>query len=1435
MPRPIAAIMRESVERSSRRLAGWYLGAVRLAGKRMRLLKDVGSTSSVASNASFFAKENLLKHLSFLSLVALRLYVFFQHEMWRDETHVILIARDLPSFGELMHWQAYDRGPALWTGLLYGLKQLGLDPAQAGPAIIVVSSILLLGIVFYGLPRIPLIFRVLLGSSYILMYEYTVFARPYPLTALLLGIFIMLELRSQRHFIWKAVVLLFLALCGNVGLIAAIAMAVYLFAKGSVERLRTKVVAAGIFAVGVALAILSALPPPDFVEQPWLYDYRDQMLDYGGIPRLLETSARILLTGFLYIPAITLQHWWDPTSPTEPASFLSNTLSYHPALTYFIGLTAIALGLWVLRRLWRISIPVGLAAAALWGAYLLGFSYLAPGLVRHFGIVVLGTLALFALARSINTRFSLRWMTIIAGVVLVIQSVSGSWAVYAEQRDVFSQAKVAASWLQANYPEETPAVYPDHMGATLSLYTGRSYYSLSAGKEVTFIRETEEFLKPFSAEMINRNNLKGESPLLITHFPYHALLDGGRIAVEPLKSFQPSVATNEDYYVHRVRFRDEQTEESMWTFKLLPFEGQSWIETSARVYHDSRFDNSTGSTVELRAKFLKTPRADFHGAYLSLQDGTREGKLSFFQDRIEIRDHQNHLWGVHFMDTGDDFHTYRMAMVNDTLNVYVDGHKVGFAFLSWPVLQPSKILFGDFSAKSRGNMEAQVEYLDYHVGGALTPAGDRVTEDIGIWTELTDMDVLPDMPLSSHWTCEGTFAVKSVAGGVLTLETRGHQATGNLVQEVPQFSNTAGSTAEVKMRLLEAPTTGFQGMMFSLIDGKREGKISFHPDQIKIRDQNDVVAIYPMDTGDDFHTYRMALVKDTLEVYVDGERVASALLSREVTAKRILFGDFSPEVGENMIAQVDYLAYSVEGAVTPEGTAVTSIEERLREQMGMWTSFKLPFAVQTVGTETEAFGYDDEKLDNTVGSTAEVKMRLLEAPVTGFQGAMFSLTDGKREGKISFYPDQIKIRDHNNVVAIYPVDTGDAFHTYRMALVKDTLEVYVDGEKVACAVLSREVTAKRILFGDSSPEVGENVTAQVEYLAHSVKGAVTPEGTEVTPLRIWTSFKWHFALETVGTETEPFVYNEEKLDNTVGSTAEVKMKLLEAPATGFQGMMFSLIDGKREGKISFHPDQIKIRDQNDVVAIYPMDTGDDFHTYRMALVKDTLEVYVDDEKVACAVLSREVTAKRILFGDSSPEVGENVTAQVEYLAYSVKGAVTPEGTPVTPLEERMGMWTKFKWRFDIKTIETETEAFAYDDEELDNSVGSTAEVKMKLVEAPDTGFQGMMFSLIDGKREGKISFYPDSIKIRDQNDVVAIYPMDTGDDFHTYTIALVKDTLEVYVDGERVASAVLSREVTAKRILFGDFSPEVGENVTAQVEYLAYSVEGAKAPQPSTQ
>lgn len=599
-------------------------------------------------------------------------------------------------------------------------------------------------------------------------------------------------------------------------------------------------------------------------------------------------------------------------------------------------------------------------------------------------------------------------------------------------------------------------------------------------------------------------------------------------------------------------------------------------------------------------------------------------------------------------------------------------------------------------------------------------AGSGISTATPEWVKGSNMNVFPNEEVFSPWQIGGRFYVKSVSQGVLTVKTVG-TGHGHFNRGDERLNNETGTTVEFKMKLLQASSHGFQGAFFALQDGTHEAKITFYPDSISVRDQNIEKAAYAMNTSNDFHVYRLTMVKDSLRVYVDYNLVATITLEKAVPHKGIIFGDLSTEEGENIHAEFDYIIYDVAGAFFPLGKPAGNddIAELVRWNSTSDTNLLLntesPYSwirtgifdatvkpdsglsMSTTGNNVGYFVRFDNQLDNGKGSTADIKLKLINPPM------IFSLQDGTYEGKLVFYPNRIYIQDSVEEIAVYYIDTQDDFHIYRLALKNDILNVYVDGSHIESVYMIENIQTKAVLFGDTSIEDGENMNAQIKYISYTTDGALAPDGQpaialpitgsaqEIATVPFVTKFSdmrtppneerispWSkhgnfevaevsnskLKLKTTGSNTGLFSHGEGQFDNEVGVTVEVKMKLISASSHGFQGACISVQDGLREAKVTFYPDHISVRDQNAEKATYPMNTMDYFHVYRLAMIRDKLNVYVDGELAASIILENVVKERVVIIGDLSQEDEENIDAVIDYIAYTASGAYDINGQTI---------------------------------------------------------------------------------------------------------------------------------------------------------------------------
>jgi hypothetical protein len=129
--------------------------------------------------------------------------------------------------------------------------------------------------------------------------------------------------------------------------------------------------------------------------------------------------------------------------------------------------------------------------------------------------------------------------------------------------------------------------------------------------------------------------------------------------------------------------------------------------------------------------------------------------------------------------------------------------------------------------------------------------------------------------------------------------------------------------------------------------------------------------------------------------------------------------------------------------------------------------------------------FPDDSLDNSQGTIAELSLEVGKVPTSRHNALVLCIQDGIREARLIFYENKIELCDGDDPKAVYELNTTRRFRTYRLALHKDAASVSVDGRQVASTTVSGQTDKKRVLFGDTSKEEGENFKAKIRYLAYA--------------------------------------------------------------------------------------------------------------------------------------------------------------------------------------------------------------------------------------------------------------------------------------------------------------------------------------------------------------
>jgi hypothetical protein len=136
-------------------------------------------------------------------------FVETRHEFWRDEVRAFSLAREASSPLDLYNLIKYEGHPVLWYLLLFIGKSIVNTPLVLPITAIVIGFAAVAVLMFYA--PFPLWFKCLFIFSALPLYEYSVMARNYGISMLLMFMVAVLYRKRTLHPYWLALTLALLA------------------------------------------------------------------------------------------------------------------------------------------------------------------------------------------------------------------------------------------------------------------------------------------------------------------------------------------------------------------------------------------------------------------------------------------------------------------------------------------------------------------------------------------------------------------------------------------------------------------------------------------------------------------------------------------------------------------------------------------------------------------------------------------------------------------------------------------------------------------------------------------------------------------------------------------------------------------------------------------------------------------------------------------------------------------------------------------------------------------------------------------------------------------------------------------------------------------------------------------------------------------------
>jgi hypothetical protein len=488
----------------------------------------------------------------YASIVALGLHF---HELFLDEAHHFLLARDSDSLASMYNNARYDGHPRLWHALLFFITHvITTDPV----AMQVFHWLITTAVAYVFLRYAPfdLSIKILVLAGYYFLFEYSLLSRNYALGILLL--FICCHLLNDKEKNLVGVGALLVVMCNTHIFFTFAAMGIFLILF--IDRVRQRklfsrrfILFTGLFLIGFASALIQARTPAgDNVNMTAV-----RPAEWLSVKNI-SFAAYSLIRGWLPVPRINGGHFWNSYWLTK--DIVGSLLPY---LLFLVLLTFPAL---LLRK------KVEAMLFYYTGLFLLLVFFVVTQLIasRYFGMVFIFFLAAaWMTADGSGTVFSFPtipgppvvrvfFRSCLYGI-LIIQVLVGGYAFEQDLTRPFSQSKNTVDYLKGLRPGRQIVVDGYNAGPMLCAYLQGKVFYLATGAEGSFcIWRRAYFPIPrpsISQEIAQTPRLRNFGEFILVSnrelWTDSVRSAAGNYRLSELQCFENSIV-GENYYIYQV-------------------------------------------------------------------------------------------------------------------------------------------------------------------------------------------------------------------------------------------------------------------------------------------------------------------------------------------------------------------------------------------------------------------------------------------------------------------------------------------------------------------------------------------------------------------------------------------------------------------------------------------------------------------------------------------------------------------------------------------------------------------------------------------------------------------------------------------------------------------------------------------------------------------
>jgi hypothetical protein len=511
-------------------------------------------TPSANSNQCVRKELSKTEWFFFVTFMALSFWGISVHEIWLDEMHHWLLARDSNSLPELYKIARQDWHPLTWNVLLYIVSRFSHDPFSMQILHIVLSSLVVF--IFFSYAPLSLLTKIFFAFGYYTLYEYNVISRNYNLIVLFCFMICVLYPRRARSYPWLSLLLLGLANTHYLGTLISLSLAMLLVIDFIIEykkdsRISIAIASFVIYAIGLISTLAKVFASKDMKSE----------FDFQNLMQLKKIGSGLLIVvkGMLPVPDLTQYSFWNTNWLISYNSILALLIS----VVCIVAIAIILFDRWLilffflitLLNLILFSTAVGYNGYRYFGSVYILF-ILSLWLSSYYDPVKIDT------GMRILTNLQFRLKTPFIYFILLIQSFAGISAFILDWHRPFSEAKCAVNYMEQNHLTSYPVAVDNlNTGTSISGYLEQKvFYPIlnDWGSYRTWNTPHKVEQPIFFSKLLSNKEKLGKDVIVILHRKLNRNVTiefRNQMKISEVAEFDKSIILDENCFLYKVVFK----------------------------------------------------------------------------------------------------------------------------------------------------------------------------------------------------------------------------------------------------------------------------------------------------------------------------------------------------------------------------------------------------------------------------------------------------------------------------------------------------------------------------------------------------------------------------------------------------------------------------------------------------------------------------------------------------------------------------------------------------------------------------------------------------------------------------------------------------------------------------------------------------------------